>query len=106
MSELRHVTEKLLKTCPAGFRARLVLGSMLVLSLGLVLVLVKAGAAQMGSTGQHGPFSQPTGQRVGGGLDDVESGDPTEAARRTRALNTMRQKSTGLGHRQVAETGQ
>jgi hypothetical protein len=93
MSELRHVPQKFLKTCPAGLRARLMLGSMLVLSLGLALVLVKAGAAQMGSTGQHGPFSQPTGQRVGGGLDDVESGDPTEAARRMRALNTMRQKA-------------
>jgi hypothetical protein len=95
MSELRHVPQNFLKTCPAGLGARRVPGPMLILalSLGLVLALAKAGAAQMGSTGQHDPFSQPNGQRVGDGLDDVGSGDPAEAARRMRALNTMRQKA-------------
>jgi hypothetical protein len=95
MSELRHVQQNFLKTHPSGIGARQLLGPILtlVLSLGLVLVLARATAAQMGSTGQHGPFSPPTGQRAGGGLDDAGNGDPTEAARRMRALNTMRQKA-------------
>jgi hypothetical protein len=39
------------------------------------------------------PFPQPIGQSVGGGLDDDRSEpDQIDAARRTRALNDMRQK--------------
>jgi hypothetical protein len=91
MSELRHVPEKFLKTHPPGLGARLMLG--LLLSVGLVHVFAKTGVAQMGSAGSRGPFSQPTGQRAGGGLDDPGNGDPGEAARRMRALNTMRQKA-------------
>jgi hypothetical protein len=47
----------------------------------------------MAPSGAHGPFSQPIGQRVGGGLDDMREGDPAESERRLRALNILRQKA-------------
>lgn len=85
MSKLRRILQKLGKSCAAGLGA--------VLVLGLVLGLARTGAAQVGSTGSHGPFSQPIGQRVGGGLDDIGNSDPAEAERRIKALNSMRQKA-------------
>jgi hypothetical protein len=67
------------------------------LSAWLVLCLVLATGRQVRGQGlppgSHGPFQQPIGQHVGGGLDDIGDGDQVEAARRLRALNEMRQKS-------------
>jgi hypothetical protein len=65
----------------------------LVVSLALTPASVMPAAAQRMPSGPHGPFQQPTGQRSGGGLDDLGDNEPVDAARRLRALNEMRQKS-------------
>ncbi|HEY1161268.1 MAG TPA: hypothetical protein VGE83_11585 [Terracidiphilus sp.] len=62
-------------------------------ALCLTLLLVLPGGAQNGPGLQpHGGLPQPIGPPIGGGLQDIGSGDPIEEEKRLRALNVERQK--------------
>jgi hypothetical protein len=58
-----------------------------------LLVVTRGDAQNMPGSMPRGPFQQPIGQPVGGGLEDAVNGNPIEEEKLLRALNADRQKS-------------